>query len=342
MAAVSHFSDSAPLLPSLSLQADPTLPVLVKASPQVESEVVESRPEAAESSALVSGAIRIRVIDESALFSPAEAYEISEPEISQVAEPAPAPLAASEEPAPAEASLLLEVQQPLPVSSEPEAPAVEPVMEPQAQPAIPRFAMWVHPVEPVSAPEKFEAAPEAKADPRGVVVKLPSPGRTEPELVIPGGLRDRDALDRLLSAPEPFLGLVLSVGVVDYTRLLGENGKGNIEQVAQAFEKMLLSLTRDYDMVCRAEADEWVVLCPREVAASAQRRITLLSERLWDFQLRSLGGISILFSWGASECLGGSLPQALSEAHGEMAHSRRTRRGSLNLSPRSQRRVVNG
>jgi len=228
--------------------------------------------------------------------------------------------------------------------SEPEALAsqiqamVEPVLQPGAPPLSPAL-----PLEPMTpAPEPLLPQPETpRPDARGIVVELPVTVHTEPEIEIPGGLRSRDVLDPLLVAPEVYTGLAVSVGVVDYPKLVSEHGKPAVEQVLAALERTLHSVVREQDLLCRTGEDEWLMLCPHELAAPAKRRTTLLSERLWDFQLRSLGGLSIFFSWGAAEGQQEKLAPMVARAREEMEQSRHMRRGAINLAPRSRRRVVN-
>jgi CO/xanthine dehydrogenase Mo-binding subunit len=71
-----------------------------------------------------------------------------------------------------------------------------------------------------------------------------------------------------------------------------------------------------------------------------QRRLTQISERLWDFQLRSLGSFSILFSWGAVEVAVEQLREAIDAANEQMYQTKRTRSGSFNA-PGSRKRAVN-
>lgn len=360
--------DAAPLtyaagtvLPLTGLRIDATLPDV--------AEIAEVTAEPAP----VAGAVRIRVIEESALAPAAEEHEI-------VAELEPAPveftpdmaaLLAASTPAAASAPPATIAVPTAPLASEPAtnlpAPAVaipspelaasswaaDPAtvadlpraataaaapLAPELPLAVPALAAGVLPLESAT-PSLEEQVPAAA---RANVVELPVAVHVEPELAIPNGLRPANVLAGLLEAPEFYSGLALSVGVIEFPKLVSEHGKPAVEQVLIALERTLLSVVRESDLVCRVSDDEWMLLCPRELAGAAKRRATLLSERLWDFQLRSLGGVSIFFSWGAGEGQNQRLSSVVAQAHEEMQQSRHMRRGAINLAPRSRRRAVNG
>lgn len=178
---------------------------------------------------------------------------------------------------------------------------------------------------------------------RGIVVEMPPPPpRPDAELAVPGGLQEASVLGRLLAQPEPFHGLVVSVSLFEYGRLVSEQGRATIDALLESVERSLLSLIRESDFMCRSAEDELILLFPRETGPSAQRRLTQISERLWDFQLRSLGTMSVFFSWGASEAERAPLTGLVHQAREQMLETRRTRRGAINLAPKTGRRTVNG
>ena len=63
-----------------------------------------------------------------------------------------------------------------------------------------------------------------------------------------------------------------------------------------------------------------------ESGSVAQRRLNGLSERLWDFQLRSLGNFSVMFSWGATEANAETFEDAVEAASERMRETRHNRR----------------
>jgi GGDEF domain-containing protein len=160
-------------------------------------------------------------------------------------------------------------------------------------------------------------------------------------LVIPGGFHEASALARLLEEEEPFNGLAIVIGVVDYVRLMADQGKPAAEQLMGSISRLVMSLAREQDFACRIAEDEFVLLFAGETGTAAKRRIQLVSERLWDFQLRSLGSVSVIFSWGASESTKEAVVHAVEHAREQMLDSRRNRRTLASGVGRFRRRVAN-
>ncbi len=65
-----------------------------------------------------------------------------------------------------------------------------------------------------------------------------------------------------------------------------------------------------------------------------------ITEKLWDFQLRSLGGVTIIFTWGSHESHGGPLLRALEGARLQMLESRRHRKSTITGVGRFRRQMV--
>ena len=63
--------------------------------------------------------------------------------------------------------------------------------------------------------------------------------------------------------------------------------------------------------------------------AEAHRRLTAISEHLWDYQLRVAGTASILFTWGAVDVKRERLVDAISAATERMEQTRRTRESAF-------------
>ena len=190
----------------------------------------------------------------------------------------------------------------------------------------------------------------ARAELRSNVVEMPATPvvrNIEPaqpdlaELVIPGGFHEAPVLARLLEEETPFNGLALVVSVVDYIRLMADQGKPAAEQLMGSISRLVLSLAREQDFACRIAEDEFVLLFGHETGAAAKRRIQLVSERLWDFQLRSLGTVSVIFSWGVSESTNEPVVHAVGCAREQMLESRRNRRALAFGIGRFRLRVAN-
>jgi GGDEF domain-containing protein len=301
-------------------------------------------------------AVRVRKLSDEELVAPAALPEV--PEIAETAPPsspdwapflvsggkaiaAPAMFRLAGEPAfgsplqPAfPASGLLTAYTAEELGEEAAEPAPASIEEPAM--VLPVAVAEVAPIEAVPV-EPVEAAP-----PRAVVVPLPVVVEDEHHLAIPAGVQQRTVLEQLLPAKEVFNGLAVSIGVVDFNALVSANGKPAVEAHLEQVQKVLEGLIEGHDMLCRSADDEWLLLFPGETAAQAQERLRGVSERIWDFQLRSLGALSVFFTWGAAEGIDDPLMQPVQRAREEMLQMQRSRRGPLNVSPRNRRRVANG
>jgi hypothetical protein len=143
---------------------------------------------------------------------------------------------------------------------------------------------------------------------------------------LPAGFQDGYVLTRLVESREPVSGLVVSIGTSpgqDAGRSLPANIRGLIQ-----------SLIGPNDFAAQSGKDEFLLIYPNERGASAQRRLSLIAEQLWDFQLRSMGTLSILFSWGGLEVRSESIDEAIASATERMQETRRNRR-VLTMEPRS-------
>jgi hypothetical protein len=67
------------------------------------------------------------------------------------------------------------------------------------------------------------------------------------------------------------------------------------------------------------------VVFPALGGTKGQRRLQHISEILWDFQIRSMGSLSVLFSLGSAEVRHELLGQAVSSARDRMYHTKKTR-----------------
>ena len=174
------------------------------------------------------------------------------------------------------------------------------------------------------------------------VVRNLEPERpVQADLIVPGGYHEAPALARLLEEDAPFNGLAIVISVLDYVRLMADQGKPAAEQLMGAISRLVMSLAREQDFACRIAEDEFVLLFARETGAAAKRRIQLVSERLWDFQLRSLGSVSVIFSWGAAESTKDAVVHAVEYAREQMLESRRNRRALASGVGRFRRRAAN-
>jgi hypothetical protein len=121
----------------------------------------------------------------------------------------------------------------------------------------------------------------------------------------------------LVQSHKPVTGLVVSIGV----SAAHENGETNVAGV----RNLIQSLMGPQDFAAASAEDEYLLIFPQERGASAQRRLSEIARRLWDFQLGTLGDASILFSWGGVEVRGELIEEAIASASERMQETRRGR-----------------
>jgi hypothetical protein len=162
----------------------------------------------------------------------------------------------------------------------------------------------------------------------------------EAKIDIPAGLHESAVLSSLIENQTPFSGVVVAIGLNDYDTLREKLASGT-DSVA-ALNKMVLSMLRPQDFACRFQDDEYILIYPGERGSSAQRRLFQVSEKLWDFQLRSLGNLSVMFSWGGLEVTNETLAEAVASARERMYQTKRNRKPSNLEFAVGRKKVVNG
>ncbi len=184
------------------------------------------------------------------------------------------------------------------------------------------------------------ALQKATGESRPASLSLPSEGTNEAKLEIPAGLHEPGVLAQLLGNQTPFSGVVVAIGLNDY-ETLGDKLASGADSMA-ALNKMVLSMLRPQDFACRFQDDEYILIYPGERGSSAQRRLFQVSEKLWDFQLRSLGNLSVMFSWGGLEVTSETLAEAVSSARERMYQTKRNRKPSGLEFASTRKKVANG
>jgi GGDEF domain-containing protein len=231
---------------------------------------------------------------------------------------------------------------------EPESPPVPLVaLEPAAEPRIEEPAE-AEPIEepaaalvsalPAPEPELPATPPLAVADlldpdplPQALAVPAPPPEAAKlpgPAETLPAGYHDRGVLTSLMQRSELINGVVVAIGINEYQHNLETMGRQAMQDLMRSVEEMVQSLLGGADFACRSNDDEFILFFPGETGAAAQRRLTTISERLWNFQLRSITSFSVLFSWGAVETQGETLADAVASASERMYQTKRNRRAS--------------
>ncbi len=134
---------------------------------------------------------------------------------------------------------------------------------------------------------------------------------------VPAGFYDGYVLTRLVQSHKPVSGLVVSIGV----SAAQENGEADLVAV----RTMIQSWMGSHDFAAASAPDEYLLIFPQERGASAQKRLSEIAQRLWDFQLSARTEASVLFSWGGVEVRGELIEDAIASASERMQERRRGR-----------------
>lgn len=138
------------------------------------------------------------------------------------------------------------------------------------------------------------------------------------ERSLPAGFQDGFVLNKLVQSRQPVSGLVVSIGV--------NASRKSDRKLPEGVSKLVESLLGPNDFAAQSGEDEFLLIYPEERGASAQRRLSQIAQQLWDFQLRSLGSLQILFSWGGVEVRSESIEEAIASASERMQETKRGRK----------------
>jgi GGDEF domain-containing protein len=232
-----------------------------------------------------------------------------------------------------EASLAAEapVEEPS-VAPAPEAPRDEQASEPAPE-AVAEASVTGTDAEFPAGPEAPEEAAVKADEP---AAEAAQPGAVEAD--VPPGLHPVAAVNAMLDRNGIFTGTAVSIGINDFASLRSKLGDEEGADSLAAVEQMVRELLEDRAFGCRFQEDEYILLFPGETEAAAQRRLFQVSEKLWDFQLRSLGQASVMFSWGGLEVQREPVKEAVAGARERMLQTKRNRKGAIEM----KRKVVNG
>jgi len=202
-----------------------------------------------------------------------------------------------------------------------EAPAKTSTTAPTTAPSVdptPRFKLIR--MDAPTAESEVAEIPDAPVD------AMPEPPVA---LEIPSGKHDAAALDRLMASKQPFSGVAILFGATDFAI-----AKNNVppEEIRAAFlelQQEIDALVRNDDFHCRYSENEFFILAPGLAGPSAQRRIFQASEKLWDFQLRSLGRLPMMFSWGGYEAESETVADAIAAVRERFEQTRNTRNTTI-------------
>lgn len=165
-----------------------------------------------------------------------------------------------------------------------------------------------------------------------------------PDLLLPTGMHDISTWTRLMTLPNPMTGILILITLQSNeskSTLPQAKGGHASENTTPAIEKFMASFVREGDFGSHIAENEWVFIYSNDVAGFNQRRVGMISEKLWDFQLRHLGLANVNFKWGAIDVQSEPLIIALGAARDRMNQTNRARKlpGADRV---ASRRVVNG
>ena len=159
------------------------------------------------------------------------------------------------------------------------------------------------------------------------------------ELAIREGFHEGMMIARILKGQKAVRGLVMVITLNNFESRREAAGELGTDALVGSVTDHIRSILRPGDFACRSGHDEFLMICPAERGAAAQRRLGEIAGSLEDFQLRSAGTPVILFSWGGVEAKGEALVDVLAAASERMREARRTHR-SLPLEAPSRRKAV--
>ena len=223
----------------------------------------------------------------------------------------------------------------VPVEPEVLAAIVEPpplwIPEPQADP---------EPIQSLVPAAPIDISALRQPEPELVAPAPPS----IPDLLLPTGMHDISTWTRLLSLPNPMTGILIVISLQpseNRSTLPQPKGAAAPENNSPAIDKFMASFVREGDFGSHISENQWVFIYSNDVAGFNQRRVGMISEKLWDFQLRHLGLANVNFKWGAIDVQSEPLSAALDAARDRMNQTNRARKlpGADRVAPR---RVVNG
>lgn len=218
------------------------------------------------------------------------------------------------------------------VEDRPEPPAPSPAAtEPVAASSADAVPEAVAP-EPPAPVEPVPAMPEPALALRNLSAELAAGAAREPQalesvsaqpaayLSIPPGMHEGEALERLLASGELFRGVAVAIGITRSEQGPDANGERH-----DGVDALIESVLEAHDAAFRMNGNEYLLLLPHASGAPAQRRLQHISEVLWDYQIRSMAGSWILFSWGSAEVDGQPLAEAVTAAREHMLQTKRNR-----------------
>lgn len=176
-----------------------------------------------------------------------------------------------------------------------------------------------------------------RPEPPGNLLRMPA---SAPSEHLPAGMQDFAELERALRRGSAFSGAVMVVTVADHEKAVQQHGEDAIHQVLGDVQSFVAEAAGAGAFLSRTPDHELVFAWPRERVADPQPVFHAITEKLWDYQLRTLGGVAVIFSWGFHETDGDSFSRALGAAREQMIESRRPRKTTMTGVGRFRRLMV--
>ena len=153
--------------------------------------------------------------------------------------------------------------------------------------------------------------------------------------LVPSGMFNQWPLDVLAVINQPFTGLVVLIDLVGT-----HHRSSHEESLLQLVTACVAGLLEENDFGCRTTENEFIMICPGQQGAQAQRRLSQISEHLWEFQQRSHGTCSVLFSWGGVGEQEKPLSDSIAAAVHRMNQINRNRKMNSTETVKRHRKVV--
>jgi GGDEF domain-containing protein len=178
---------------------------------------------------------------------------------------------------------------------------------------------------------------ERRLDPVPNVREMPGSARVE---WLPAGLQTAEVYSRATRRAEPFTGAVMVIAINDYAKTVQQHGEATVQPILDDVLRFISEVAGAQAFLCRSSDDELVLLWPKERLPEPRQVFHAITEKLWDYQLRTLGGVTVIFGWGFHEAEAGSLLSAVGAAREQMTDNRRNRRTTMTGVGRFRRLMV--
>jgi hypothetical protein len=138
-------------------------------------------------------------------------------------------------------------------------------------------------------------------------------------LSLPSGLQPASVLKRLVDSEYRVSGLIVSISVTTPSQ------SETASEFPDAVRSAIGALLNAGEFASPTGSGEFVVISPHVRGALAQRRLSRITQHLWDMQLGSLGQFQLQFIWGGLEVRDEAIQDALDSAAERMQAARHSR-----------------